>query len=81
MSPHQNSENASLNHLKVQIMKVFKSRIDPDSEGFKNNFQHHQNLAKQLKKDLARISEGGKEFSRQLHQSRGKLLPLSLIHI
>ena len=75
MSHHQNSENASLNHLKVQIMKVFKSRIDPDSEGFKNNFQYHQNLAQQLKNDLAKVSEGGKEFSRQLHQSRGKLLP------
>ena len=56
-------------------MKVFKSKIDPDTEGFKNNFQYHQNLAQQLKNDLAKVSEGGKEFSRQLHQSRGKLLP------
>ena len=75
MSSYQNSENASHKHLKVQNMKVFKSKIDPDTEGFKNNFQYHQNLAQQLKKDLARISKGGKEFSRQLHQSRGKLLP------
>ena len=75
MSSYQNSENASHKHLKVQNMKVFKSKIDPDTEGFKNNFQYHQNLAQQLKKDLAKISEGGKEFSRQLHQSRGKLLP------
>ena len=75
MSFYQNSENASLKHLKVRNMKVFKSRIDPDSEGFKNNFQYHQNLAQQLKNDLAKVSEGGKEFSRQLHQSRGKLLP------
>ena len=75
MSSYQNSENASHKHLKVQNMKVFKSKIDPDSEGFKNNFQHHQNLAQQLKNDLAKVSEGGKEFSRQLHQSRGKLLP------
>ena len=75
MSSYQNSENASHKHLKVQNMKVFKSKIDPDTEGFKNNFQYHQNLAKQLKNDLAKVSEGGKEFSRQLHQSRGKLLP------
>ncbi len=75
MSSYQNSENASHKHLKVQNMKVFKSKIDPDTEGFKNNFQHHQNLAQQLKNDLAKVSEGGKEFSRQLHQSRGKLLP------
>ena len=75
MSSYQNSENASHKHLKVQNMKVFKSKIDPDTEGFKNNFQYHQNLAQQLKKDLAKVSEGGKEFSRQLHQSRGKLLP------
>ncbi len=75
MSSYQNSENASHKHLKVQNMKVFKSKIDPDSEGFKNNFQYHQNLAQQLKNDLAKVSEGGKEFSRQLHQSRGKLLP------
>ena len=75
MSSHQNSENASHKHLKVQNMKVFKSKIDPDTEGFKNNFQYHQNLAQQLKNDLAKVSEGGKEFSRQLHQSRGKLLP------
>ena len=75
MSSYQNSENALNKHLKVQNMKVFKSKIDPDSEGFKNNFQHHQNLAQQLKNDLAKVSEGGKEFSRQLHQSRGKLLP------
>ena len=75
MSSYQNSENASHKHLKVQNMKVFKSKIDPDTEGFKNNFQYHQNLAQQLKNDLAKVSEGGKEFSRQLHQSRGKLLP------
>ena len=75
MSSYQNSENASHNQLKVQNMKVFKSKIDPDTEGFKNNFQYHQNLAQQLKNDLAKVSEGGKEFSRQLHQSRGKLLP------
>ena len=75
MSSYQNSENASHKHLKVQNMKVFKSKIDPDTEGFKNNFQFHQNLAQQLKNDLAKVSEGGKEFSRQLHQSRGKLLP------
>ena len=75
MSFYQNSENASHKHLKVQNMKVFKSKIDPDTEGFKNNFQYHQNLAQQLKNDLAKVSEGGKEFSRQLHQSRGKLLP------
>ena len=75
MSSYQNSENASQKHLKVQNMKVFKSKIDPDTEGFKNNFQYHQNLAQQLKNDLAKVSEGGKEFSRQLHQSRGKLLP------
>ena len=75
MSSYQNSENASHKHLKVQNMKVFKSKIDPDTEGFKNNFQYHQNLAQQLKNDLATVSEGGKEFSRQLHQSRGKLLP------
>ena len=75
MSSYQNSENASHKHLKVQNMKVFKSKIDPDTEGFKNNLQYHQNLAQQLKNDLAKVSEGGKEFSRQLHQSRGKLLP------
>ena len=75
MSSYQNSENASHKHLKVQNMKVFKSKIDPDTEGFKNNFQYHQNLAQQLKNDLVKVSEGGKEFSRQLHQSRGKLLP------
>ena len=75
MSSYQNSENASHKHLKVQNMKVFKSKIDLDTEGFKNNFQYHQNLAQQLKNDLAKVSEGGKEFSRQLHQSRGKLLP------
>ena len=75
MSPHQNSERATLNILKDPIMNEFKSRIEPDTEGFKNNFQHQQNLAQKLKNDLARISEGGKEFSRQLHQSRGKLLP------
>ena len=75
MSSYQNPENASHKHLKVQNMKVFKSKIDPDTEGFKNNFQYHQNLAQQLKNDLAKVSEGGKEFSRQLHQSRGKLLP------
>ena len=75
MSSYQNSENASHKHLKVQNMKVFKSKIDPETEGFKNNFQYHQNLAQQLKNDLAKVFEGGKEFSRQLHQSRGKLLP------
>ena len=75
MSYYQNSENAPHKHLKVQNMKVFKSKIDPDTEGFKNNFQYHQNLAQQLKNDLAKVSEGGKDFSRKIHQSRGKLLP------
>ena len=56
MSSYQNSENASHKHLKVQNMKVFKSKIDPDTEGFKNNFQYHQNLAQQLKNDLAKVS-------------------------
>ena len=74
MSSYQNSENASHKHLKVQNMKVFKSKIDPDTEGFKNNFQYHQNLAQQLKNDLAKVSEGGKEFSGN-PSIKGKLLP------
>ena len=57
MSSYQNSENASHKHLKVQNMKVFKSKIDPDTEGFKNNFQYHQNLAQQLKNCLLYTSD------------------------
>ena len=56
-------------------MKVFKSRIDTESEEFKINSLHHRNLSNELKKELERIISGGKESSKLLHQSRGKLLP------
>jgi 3-methylcrotonyl-CoA carboxylase beta subunit len=56
-------------------MDRLTSTIDPDSDRFRANREHHLGLAQQLRETLATASLGGSESSRERHVDRGKLLP------
>ena len=56
-------------------MAVLTSSIDPDSEAFRRNSAHMQTLVADLRKEAARVIEGGPEQARDKHLARGKLLP------
>lgn len=54
---------------------MIASKIKPDSAEFRANADHMENLVRDLKQKVAKISLGGSERSRDRHISRGKLLP------
>jgi 3-methylcrotonyl-CoA carboxylase beta subunit len=54
---------------------VIRSTIDPSSEEFARNREHHLDLVGDLRTTLAETATGGPERSREKHVSRGKLLP------
>jgi 3-methylcrotonyl-CoA carboxylase beta subunit len=56
-------------------MPTIKSRIDPGSAAFNANVEHHRMLAEDLRRRVAKISEGGGTAAQQKHVARGKLLP------
>jgi 3-methylcrotonyl-CoA carboxylase beta subunit len=56
-------------------MTVLESRLNADSEEFKNNAAVMQVLAEDLKERTARTAMGGGEEARNKHTARGKLLP------
>ena len=55
-------------------MDVLPTRVDPSSEAFRRNRDHHRGLAADLQALLARVALGGPEKARQKHKERGKLL-------
>jgi 3-methylcrotonyl-CoA carboxylase beta subunit len=56
-------------------MPTIKSKLDPGSPAFKANVEHHRALVDDLKRVVARLSEGGGPEAQKKHTARGKLLP------
>ena len=56
-------------------MDVLRSTVDPSSEEFARNRDHHLGLVDDLRTALEETAKGGSERSRERHVSRGKLLP------
>jgi 3-methylcrotonyl-CoA carboxylase beta subunit len=56
-------------------MPKIKSKLDPWSPAFKANVEHHRALVDDLKRVVARLSEGGGPEAQKKHTARGKLLP------
>jgi 3-methylcrotonyl-CoA carboxylase beta subunit len=56
-------------------MPQIKSKVDASSPAFKANAEHHRALADELRRVVARISEGGGAQAQKKHTARGKLLP------
>lgn len=56
-------------------MSILKSKIQPRSEGFKDNAQSMAALIQELRHIRQEIAQGGSPQARERHQSRGKLLP------
>jgi 3-methylcrotonyl-CoA carboxylase beta subunit len=49
--------------------------VDPRSDRYLQNVEHHQRLAEDLRSRVAAAAHGGSEEARQRHTARGKLLP------
>ncbi len=56
-------------------MTTLKTQIRPQSQEFKDNAEHMQQLVGDLRSRVAQIKEGGGEANQARHKSRGKLLP------
>ncbi len=54
---------------------MIKSKINPDSETFRENYAAMETLVADLRSKVGKIAEGGSERAREKHLSRGKLLP------
>jgi 3-methylcrotonyl-CoA carboxylase beta subunit len=54
---------------------MLKSKINPDSEIFRENHAAMEALVEDLRAKVGKIAEGGSERAREKHLSRGKLLP------
>src|SRR5512134_3080736 len=54
-------------------MEIHSSSIDTSSPEYKQNSEHHKNLANELKERLARVREGGGEKYRNRQEAQGKL--------
>jgi 3-methylcrotonyl-CoA carboxylase beta subunit len=56
-------------------MPAIRTRLDSGSPEFKANTGHHRALAEDLKREVAKVSEGGGPEAQKKHTARGKLLP------
>ena len=56
-------------------MPKLDSKINPDSEAFRDNAAAMQALVDDLREKVGVISQGGPERSRKRHLDKGKLLP------
>ncbi|WKZ47315.1 MAG: carboxyl transferase domain-containing protein [Anaerolineales bacterium] len=54
-------------------MEPLPTNLNPSSEEFKANAEHHRALANELKQRLAKVREGGGEKYRKRQESQGKL--------
>src|SRR5215216_2272306 len=54
-------------------MEIISSSIDTSSPDFKQNAEHHKQLANELRERLARVREGGGEKYRKRQEEQGKL--------
>jgi acetyl-CoA carboxylase carboxyltransferase component len=55
-------------------MSVLKSRLNPNSKDYQQNFAFHKALADELKEHLAQVQRGGSQKAVRLHGERKKLL-------
>jgi 3-methylcrotonyl-CoA carboxylase beta subunit len=56
-------------------MSVLKSSINKNSPEFSTNAEVMNSLVTELRRKVAKITEGGSQRARDKHESRGKLLP------
>jgi acetyl-CoA carboxylase carboxyltransferase component len=56
-------------------MYRIESKVDTQSKEYKENFKQMKRLVAEYKDRLAKVQEGGPQKYRELHKSRGKLLP------
>ena len=56
-------------------MPRIKTRLDSAAPTFVENVAHHRALAEDLRKQVARVAEGGGPEAQKKHTARGKLLP------
>ena len=54
---------------------MIRSKLDINSDSFKENAAHMKELVDDLQAKVAKICEGGSERARKKHLDRGKLLP------
>jgi acetyl-CoA carboxylase carboxyltransferase component len=54
-------------------MDVLQTRVDASSAAFRANRAHHEALAADLRRTLAKVREGGGAAAREKHKARGKL--------
>src|SRR5688500_16630866 len=72
-SPLIHYPRSPLSTYYLPIMETIQSNVNPDSEEFKQNSEHHKHLADELKERLARVREGGGEKYRKRQEQQGKL--------
>ena len=60
---------------------MLTTQLNPRSAEFPANTEAMRRVVSDLRQTIDRIALGGPEAARQKHIARGKLLPLSLIHI
>src|ERR1051325_5827267 len=54
-------------------MEILQTNLNPSSEDFQQNSQHHKQLANELKERLALVRQGGGEKYRKRQEQQGKL--------
>ncbi len=56
-------------------MSRLKTGVDPSSDRYIQNFEHHRRLAAELRSRIDVAAAGGSQEARERHTARGKLLP------
>ncbi len=56
-------------------MPAIRTRLDSGSPEFNANARHHRALAEDLKREVAKVAQGGGAEAQKKHTARGKLLP------
>jgi 3-methylcrotonyl-CoA carboxylase beta subunit len=56
-------------------MPAIRTRLDTGSPDFRASAAHHRALAEDLKREVAKVAEGGGPEAQKKHAARGKLLP------
>jgi 3-methylcrotonyl-CoA carboxylase beta subunit len=56
-------------------MPAIRTRLDTGSPEFQGNAAHHRALAEDLRRQVAKVADGGGPEAQKKHTARGKLLP------
>ncbi len=62
-------------------MSVIHSQIDPNSDDFRENYAHNQQLMRTLSERQAKVRAGGSERAVKKHLDAGKLLPRERVEL